>query len=416
MSAETYTVTGMTCASCVRHVEKALAGTAGVRSAAVNLATATAMVEGEVSFEALAAQVEEAGYGLERPAPDATVAGAEDDPAPARTRMIVALVLTAPMLLAMVPGLGLHLPGWLQAALSAPVVFWTGWGFFLRAGRQARHGQASMDTLIALGSGVAWIFAVVEWLGGAHHLSFETAAALVAFLLTGKYLESRAKSRATDALRELLALAPPTALRLDADGSVAEVPVADLQPGDHVRVLPGHAVPADGRVTVGQAEVDESMLTGEPLPVPKGPGDGLVAGTVVHGSMLELEVQAVGAQTQLARMAQLVAQAQGSKAPAQDLADRISAVFVPAILGLAVLTLAGWWIATGSLASAWRPAVTLLVIACPCALGLATPVAVMVGLGAAARKGVLVRDAAALEALGQATDLAFDKTGTLTEG
>jgi Cu+-exporting ATPase len=413
---ETYTVTGMTCASCVRHVEKALAATPGVQSASVNLATATATVEGEASFEALAAQVEEAGYGLGRPAPDATVAGAQDEPAPARTRMVVALALTAPMLLAMVPGLDLHLPGWLQAALSAPVVFWTGWGFFLRAGRQARHGQASMDTLIALGSGVAWVFAVVEWLGGAHHLSFETAAALVAFLLTGKYLESRAKSRATDALKELLALAPPTALRLGPDGTVIEVPVSDLRPGDQARVLPGHAVPADGRVTVGQAEVDESMLTGEPLPVPKGPGDGLVAGTVVHGSMLELEIQAVGAQTQLARMAQLVAQAQGSKAPAQDLADRISAVFVPAILGLAVLTLAGWWIATGSLASAWRPAVTLLVIACPCALGLATPVAVMVGLGAAARKGVLVRDAAALEALGQATDLAFDKTGTLTEG
>ncbi|WP_257307532.1 heavy metal translocating P-type ATPase [Geothrix campi] len=416
MSIETYTVTGMTCASCVRHVEKALSSTPGVRAATVNLATAMATVEGEARFETLAAQVEDAGYGLGRPQADQAVAPAEDDPAPARNRMIIALVLTAPLLLAMVPGLGIHLPGWLQALLSAPVVFWAGWGFFRRAARQARHGQASMDTLIALGSGVAWTFAVVEWLNGVHHLSFETAAALVAFLLAGKYLESRAKSKATDALKELLALAPPTALRLAEDGSVVEVPVADLRPGDRVRVLPGHAVPADGRVTVGQAEVDESMLTGEPLPVPKGPGEGLVAGTVVHGSALEMDIQAVGAQTQLARMAQLVAQAQGSKAPAQDLADRISAVFVPAILALALLTLAGWWLATGALASAWRPAVTLLVIACPCALGLATPVAVMVGLGSAARKGVLVRDAAALEALGQATDLAFDKTGTITEG
>lgn len=416
MSSETYTVAGMTCASCVRHVEKALTSTPGVRSASVNLATATATVEGDAAFETLAARVEEAGYGLGRPQPDQAVAQAEDDPAPARNRMIVALVLTAPLLLAMIPGLGLHLPGWLQALLSAPVVFWAGWGFFRRAARQARHGQASMDTLIALGAGVAWVFAVVEWLNGVHHLSFETAAALVAFLLTGKYLESRAKSKATDALKELLALAPPTALRLGADGSVTEVPVADLRPGDRVRVLPGHAVPADGRVTAGQAEVDESMLTGEPLPVPKGTGESLVAGTVVHGSALEMEIQAVGAQTQLARMAQLVAQAQGSKAPAQELADRISAVFVPTILALALLTLAGWWLATGSLAHAWRPAVTLLVIACPCALGLATPVAVMVGLGSAARKGVLVRDAAALEALGQATDLAFDKTGTITEG
>ncbi|WP_306590880.1 cation-translocating P-type ATPase [Geothrix sp. 21YS21S-4] len=411
MATRTYAVTGMTCASCVRHVERALAGTPGVRSASVNLATASATVEGEAPFEALAAEVEEAGYGLK----EAAASSAEEDPGPAR-RLAVAWVLTAPLLLSMVPGAGLHLPGWLQAALSAPVVFGAGWGFFRRAARQARHGQASMDSLIALGAGVAWGFAVVEWLNGAHHLSFETAAALVAFLLTGKYLEARAKSKATDALKELLALAPPTALRLAADGSAEEVPVAALRPGDRVRILPGHAVPADGRILAGRAEVDESMLTGEPLPVPKGVGEALVAGTVVHGSALEQEVLAVGAETQLARMAALVAEAQGSKAPAQDLADRISAVFVPAILLLALLTLTGWWIATGSLTQAWRPPVTLLVIACPCALGLATPVAVMVGIGAAARRGVLVRDAAALEALGQATDLAFDKTGTLTEG
>lgn len=416
MKTATYTITGMTCASCVRHVEKALTGTPGVASATVNLATSTATVEGEASFETLAAQVDEAGYGLGLPQGAAAVAQSVEDPGPARRRMVFALVLTAPLFVGMVPGLNHAVPGWLQAVLSAPVVFGAGWGFFRRATLQARHGQASMDTLIALGSGVAWVFAVAEWFQGAHHLSFETAAALVAFLLTGKYLETRAKARATDALQELLALAPPTALLLLDDGTTREVPVSELRPGDRVRVLPGHAVPADGRVIGGQAEVDESMLTGEPLPVPKGMGEPLVAGTVVHGSALEQEIRAVGADTQLARMAQLVAQAQGSKAPAQDLADRISAVFVPAILVLALVTLAAWWIGTGELAHAWRPAVTLLVIACPCALGLATPVAVMVGLGSAARKGVLVRDAAALEALGQATDLAFDKTGTLTEG
>jgi len=239
---------------------------------------------------------------------------------------------------------------------------------------------------------------------------------LVAFLLTGKYLEARAKTHATDALKALLTLAPPTALRIEADGTVLEVPVAVLVRGDRVRVLPGQSVPADGRVSSGQAEVDEAMLTGEPLPVAKGPGSALVAGTVVHGSALEMEVRAVGAATQLARMAAMVAEAQGSRAPAQDLADRISAVFVPAILVLALATFAGWWAWGGGFAQAWRPAVTLLVIACPCALGLATPVAVMVGIGAAAKQGVLVRDAAALEALGRATDLVFDKTGTLTEG
>lgn len=413
MGAQTYAVTGMTCASCVRHVEKALKATPGVSTASVNLATATVLVEGSAAFETLAAQVEDAGYGLVRPSPEAPQG---EDLAPARTRMLLALGLTAPMLAMMIPGLNLHLPGWVQLLLATPVVFGAGLGFFRRALRQAQHGQASMDTLIALGSGVAWAFALGEWWNGAHHLSFETAAALVAFLLTGKYLEARAKSKATDALKALLDLAPPTALRLQADGSVLEVPVAALHPGDQVRVLPGQAVPADGRIRLGQAEVDESMLTGEPLPVAKGPGDGLVAGAVVHGSALEMEIQAVGADTQLARMAAMVAEAQGSKAPAQDLADRISAVFVPVILLLAGVTFAGWWWLGGGWAQAWRPAVTLLVIACPCALGLATPVAVMVGIGSAARKGVLVRDAAALEALGQATDLVFDKTGTLTEG
>jgi Cu+-exporting ATPase len=413
VSQQTYTVTGMTCASCVRHVERALATTPGVIGAAVNLATATVTVDGTATFEALALQVEDAGYGLGRVEPESPVG---EDLKPARQRMIFALVLTAPMLATMIPGLGWHLPGWVQALLATPVVFGAGLGFFQRAGRQARHGQASMDTLIALGSGVAWGFAMGEWWHGAPHLSFETASALVAFLLTGKYLEARAKSRATDALKALLSLAPPTALRVEADGSVIEVPVSVMYPGNRARVLPGQAVPADGRVLSGQAEVDESMLTGEPLPVSKGPGNHLVAGTVVHGSALEMEILAVGADTQLAHMAAMVAQAQGSKAPAQDLADRISAVFVPVILVLAVATFAGWWWFGGGLSQAWRPAVTLLVIACPCALGLATPVAVMVGLGAAARKGVLVRDAAALEALGQATDLVFDKTGTLTEG
>ena len=415
MSQQTYAVSGMTCAACVRHVEKALLASEGVTAASVNLATSTARVDATASFEFLASQVEEAGYGLSRIEPE-TPMGEGEDLSPARWRMTFALVLTAPMLVSMIPGLGWQLPGWVQLLLATPVVFGAGWGFFKRALRQARHGEASMDTLIALGSGTAWAFALGEWWHGAHHLSFETASALVAFLLTGKYLEARAKSRATDALRELLSLAPPTALRLEADGSVREIPVSALVPGDRARVLPGQAVPADGRIVAGQAEADESMLTGEPLPVPKLVGDALVAGTVVHGSALEMEILAVGADTQLARMAAMVAQAQGSKAPAQDLADRISAVFVPVILVLAAGTFLGWWWLGGGWAQAWRPAVTLLVIACPCALGLATPVAVMVGLGEAARKGVLVRDAAALEALGQATDLVFDKTGTLTEG
>ena len=285
MDPQTYRISGMTCASCVRHVERALAGTPGVAAVTVNLATSTATVEGTAGFEALARQVEEAGYGLTAEAP-AAGGGEGDDLASARWGMVLALVLTAPLLLMMVPRAGWYLPGWAQALLATPVVFGAGRGFFVRAARQARHGQASMDTLVALGAGVAWAFAMVEWWRGAHHLSFETAAALVAFLLTGKYLEARAKAHATDALKALLSLAPPTALRLQADGTFLEVPVAALVPGDRVRVVPGQAVPADGKVVEGQAEVDESMLTGEPLPVSKGTGDALVAGTVVHGSAL----------------------------------------------------------------------------------------------------------------------------------
>lgn len=414
MSTETYSVSGMTCASCVRHVEKALLGTPGVTSAVVNLATASVKVEGTAPYDRLARQVAEAGYGLAKVVTAAPASLAEDL-RPARWRMVGALVLTSPLLAMMIPGLGWHLSGGVQALLATPVVFGAGLGFFQRAGRQLRHGQASMDTLIALGAAIAWAFAMVEWRRGAHVLSFEVAAAMVAFLLTGKFLEARAKAHASDALQALMSLAPPTALQVMADGSVREVPVAQLLPGDRARVLPGQAVPADGRMLAGAAEVDEAMLTGEPLPVPKLPGDALVAGSVVHGSMLEMEIRAVGADTQLAHMAAMVGEAQGSKAPVQDLADRISAVFVPSILLLALATFIGWWAMAG-LDSAWRPAVTLLVIACPCALGLATPVAVMVGIGAAARKGVLVRDVAALEALGKATDLVFDKTGTLTEG
>jgi len=238
----------------------------------------------------------------------------------------------------------------------------------------------------------------------------------VAFLLTGKYLEARAKHRATHSLETLLRLAPATALRLDADGSEQTVPTSELRPGDRLRVKPGSAVPVDGVVLAGRAELEEALLTGEPLPVPRGPGDRVIAGALVHGGALEMRAEATGQDTWLARLARQVAQAQGSRAPAQDLADRVSAVFVPAILVLAALTLAGWWWRTGALALAWRPAVTLLVIACPCALGLATPVAMAAALGTAARNGLLVRDAAAMEALARITDLAFDKTGTLTQG
>ena len=414
MTTRTFRVEGMTCASCVRRVEKALAAVPGVAAVAVNLATEEATVAAPGVAEAALAQALAAkGYRL---VPDQAPDPHAGSVRKAALRVGLAWSQTLPLMAGMVPGLHLHLPRPAQALLAALAAFGAGSGFFRRAAAQAWSGSTSMDTLIALGAAVTWGFGLHEGLQGSPHPPFETAASLVAFLLTGKWLEAKAKHRATGSLEALLKLAPATALRLGPDGAEAEVPTRLLQPGDRVRVRPGSAVPVDGVVLAGRAEVEEALLTGEPLPVPKGPGDPVIAGALVHGGALELRAGSTGQDTWLAQLARQVAQAQGSRAPAQDLADRVSAVFVPVILVLAALTLAAWWWHTGALALAWRPAVTLLVIACPCALGLATPVANAAALGTAARNGLLVRDAAAMEALARITDLAFDKTGTLTQG
>jgi len=414
MASQVYRIEGMTCAACVRRAEKALAGVPGVRAAKVNLATERATVEGAgIDPAALAAALEARGFRL-RPqgeALDPVREGRE-----ALVRLGVAWALTLPLMAAMLPGLHLHLSWTTQALLSAGAAFGAGWPFLRRAAAQARQREVSMDTLVAAGALVSWSFGVAEGLAGAPHPPFETAAGLVAFLLVGKLLEVRAKHRATGSVEALLRLAPATALRLEADGGVIEVAVADLAPGDRVRVRQGQAVPVDGAIEAGRADLEESLLTGEPLPVPRGPGERVRAGAIVHGGSLDLRVEAAGGATWLAQLAAQVEAAQASRAPAQTLADRVSAVFVPAILGLAVATLAGWWIATGQLGLAWRPAATVLVIACPCALGLATPVAMAAALGTAARSGLLVRDAGAMARLAEVTLLALDKTGTLTQG
>jgi len=411
----TFRVEGMTCASCLRRVEKALGSVEGVASVEVNLATEEARVvfgERPAPDDALAKALEARGY---RMAPEEKE---EEDPAAARgalARLALAWGCTLPLMAGMFSH-HLRLPWQVQALLAAVSAFGAGNAFFARALRQARSLETSMDTLIALGASVTWAFALREALQGSMHAPFEGAASLSAFLLTGKYLEARARHRATGSLEALVRLAPALAVRIGPDGTEEEVPTRFVQPGDRLRVRPGTACPVDGTVLAGRAEVEEALLTGEPLPVPKGPGDAVIAGTQVHGGALEIEATSTGRDTWLARLARQVAQAQGSKAPAQALADRVSAVFVPAILLLALLTLAGWWWHTGALSLAWRPAATLLVIACPCALGLATPVASAAALGTAAREGLLVRDASAMEALASATDLALDKTGTLTQG
>lgn len=414
MAGQVYRIEGMTCAACVRRVEKALAAVPGVREARVNLATARATVEGTALDPAvLAGALEARGYRL---VPQDEAEDPRQETRQALARLTVAWALTLPLMAAMLPGLHLHLPWGVQALLSAGAAFGAGWPFLRRAAGQAWQREVSMDTLVAAGALVSWAFGLAEGLAGAPHPPFETAAGLVSFLLVGKYLEVRARHRATGSVEALLRLAPATALRLAADGSTLEVPVADLRPGDRVRVRQGQAVPVDGVIESGRADLEESLLTGEPLPVAKGPGERVLAGAIVHGGSLDLRVEAAGGGTWLAQLAAQVEAAQASRAPAQALADRVSAVFVPVILGLALATLAVWWAATGHLALAWRPAATVLVIACPCALGLATPVAMAAALGTAARNGLLVRDAGAMARLAEVTRLGLDKTGTLTQG
>jgi Cu+-exporting ATPase len=414
MTTYVYQIEGMTCAACVRRVEKTLLGVPGVATAQVNLATERATIEGQGFTEAvLAKALQDRGFSLVQkgaaPAPELELRSA-------RWRMAAAWLLTLPLMAGMLPGLHLHLPWPLQAALSAGAAFGAGWPFLRRAAGQAWQREVSMDTLVAAGALVSWSFAIVESLAGSPHPPFETAAGLVAFLLVGKYLEVRARHRATGSVEALLRLAPARATRLAQGGTEEEISVAELVPGDRVRVRPGQAVPVDGSIESGQADLEESLLTGEPLPVSKEPGDLVLAGAIVHGGSLVIRVASTGGATWLARLAAQVEEAQASRAPAQALADRVSAVFVPVILGLAAATLVFWWLQSGTIAMAWRPAATVLVIACPCALGLATPVAMAAALGTAARQGLLVRDAGAMARLAEVTHLVLDKTGTLTQG
>jgi Cu+-exporting ATPase len=414
-------VGGMTCASCVGRVERALAAVPGVLAVQVNLATGRARLRvlAGTPEAALGAALARAGYRLAE-----ADRGTDADPGAARERrdLLLAALLTAPFLVGMA-GMALGrdwMPGgWWQAALATPVVFGLGARFW-RAGFAAlRAGSGNMDQLVAIGTGAAWGLSMVLLLrhGGdhAHALYFEAAAVVVFFVLAGRWLEARARRATGAAIAALLDLAPRTARRIE-DGAEHDVPAAALMVGDLVVVRPGERIPADGVVREGRSGVDESALTGESRAVEKEPGAAVSTGTIALDGRLVVDVRAVGNETVLARVAALVAAAQASRAPVQKLVDRVSAVFVPVVLGLAVLTLAGWLLAGAGVEQAVITAVSVLVIACPCALGLATPAAIMAGTGAAARAGILVRDMEAIERAQGVTLVAFDKTGTLTEG
>ncbi|MEE3502917.1 heavy metal translocating P-type ATPase [Acidiphilium acidophilum] len=424
----TLRIAGMTCASCVSRVERALGQVPGVLSVAVNLATEQARVvvlQGAVSVEQLAKAAQDAGY-------DAVPIDDRDDATETdrvrsrdrqeRRRVALAAALSAPLVAGMVlhlAGSRWMLPGWGQLILASIVQFGLGWRFYVAGWKAVRALSGNMDLLVALGTSAAWGLSLYELIatpsGQSPHLYFESSALLITFILFGKWLESRAKRQTASALRALMALRPDTA-RVRRGSAEIQLPMAQIVIGDIVVVRSGERIPVDGRIIEGSASVDQSMLTGESLPVDKMPGDPATGGTIDLDGLLIIETTAIGAETALAKIVRLVEGAQASKAPIQHLVDRVSAVFVPVVLVIAAATFIGWYAVTGDAVQAVLNAVAVLVIACPCSLGLATPTAIMAGTGVAARFGILIKDAEALEAAHAITTVAFDKTGTLTEG
>ncbi|PWF83330.1 heavy metal translocating P-type ATPase [Kocuria rosea] len=444
-------ITGMTCSSCVSRVEKKLGRLDGV-DASVNLAleTATVHVPAGVSDQQVVETVEKAGYGAvlknapggdDAGGPDgsdamARVAGREASslrsPESLRRRLLVAAALSLPVfVISMLPGFQFPHWGWVVAALSLPVVTWAAWPFHRSAAVNARHLTSTMDTLVSLGVSAAYLFSLWNLLrepgmtAGAmlghamdmsgHQLYFETGALVTAFLLLGRYLEARAKARSGEALRALLELGAKDAVVLR-DGVETSVPAEQLRPGDLVVVRPGEKIAADGVVVDGRSAVDTSLLTGESLPVEVEVGDTVTGATINTNGRLLVEATRVGADTTLAQMGRMVSRAQASKAPVARLADRISGVFVPVVLVIALATLAGWLLLTGDVNASFVAAVSVLVIACPCALGLATPTALLTGTGRGAQLGILIKGAEVLEDTRTVDTVVLDKTGTVTSG
>ena len=426
---------GMTCASCAARIESSLGGLPGVSTAAVNFATNRATVTYDPAVtgpDSFSAAVADLGYSVPDVEPDDPEADEVRDLVP---RLVVAVVLGIPVLLiSMVPGLQFSGWEWVAFALSTPIILWSAWPFHRATLVNLRHGATTMDTLVSLGTVAAYVWSAVAviFLGASDSMDsagmsmgalfgssgdgaqvyFETASAIVALLLLGKYFEARARGRSSHALRALLELGAKTARLENGD----EVPVASLRVGDRFVVRPGEKVATDGIVFDGASAVDVSMLTGEPVPVDVSPGDAVFGATLNTSGRLVVEATRVGNDTALAQIARLVEEAQGSKAPVQRLADRISAVFVPAVLVIAVVTFVAWLVLGNPADEAFTAAVAVLIIACPCALGLATPTAIMVGTGRAAQLGIVIKGGEVLEATQVVDAAVLDKTGTITAG
>jgi Cu+-exporting ATPase len=434
-------VTGMTCAACANRIERRLNKIDGVQ-ASVNYATETARVEFDPALVVptdLVAAVESIGYGAVLPEPAGAVAAPDEQPDthdPLLQRLVVAAVLGLPvLLLSMVPALQFRNWQWLAFALASPVATWAAWPFHRAAWKNLRHAEATMDTLVSLGVAAAYLWStyalfftsagdnamtmsmsLLGSVGGDHHLYLEVASTTVALILAGRWFESRSKRRAGSALRALLDRGAFEAVVIDTSGAERRVPAADLRVGDRFVVRPGERIATDGIVEEGTAGIDTSLVTGESVPREVAPGDAVTGATIDTNGRLVVRATRVGADTTLAQMARLVADAQSGKAPVQRLADRVAGVFVPVVVALAVTTLGFWFARTGSFSDAMGPAMAVLIIACPCALGLATPTALLVGTGRGAQMGVLIRGPEVLESTRAVDTVLLDKTGTITTG
>ena len=428
-----FPVTGLSCASCASNVENKLAGQPGVLSAAVNLASQIATVEylpSQLRPEDLKQSIVSIGYDL-----------IIDDSANAREelenlqqrkirslrkRTVYSLVLSVPLVVISMFFMDMPYANYIMWVIATPVVVWMGRSFFINGWKQLMHGSANMDTLVALSTGIAYLFSVFNTLfpefwhrRGIHaHVYFEAAGVVIALILVGKLLEEGAKANTSSALKKLIGLQPKTVIKVAADGSTKEFLISKVKTGDIILIKPGEKIPVDGLVTTGSSYVDESLITGEPVPVLKETGTAVFAGTINQKGSFQFRAEKVGADTLLSGIIRMVQEAQGSKAPVQKLVDRIARIFVPVVFGISLLTLALWILFGGenALIQGVMSMVTVLVIACPCALGLATPTAIMVGIGKGAENNILIRDAEALELAYKMNALVLDKTGTITEG
>ncbi len=421
-------VEGMTCASCVARIEKALTKVEGVLTVSVNLATESARaltVPGQVRLVQLVSAIQAEGYDAHLKE-EKTTAGPQPVNSHQGRLVVIAMLLATPLVMPMLLlpfGIQWMLPGWVQWLLATPVQFWLGAGFYRAAWKAIKARSGNMDLLVAIGTSAGYglsTFQVLQdgFLHGGHdggHFYFEASAVVIALVLLGKWLEGRAKRQTTAAIEAMQALRPDTARVRRLTGDV-DIPVQQVAVGDQVVVRAGERVPVDGVIVLGDTHLDESVLTGESLPVSKQVGDRVTGGAINQDGVVVIHADAVGRDATLSRIIALVEQAQSAKAPIQRLVDKVSAVFVPGVLLLASVTLMGWWSLTGDFQLALFNAIAVLVIACPCALGLATPTAIMAGTGVAARNGILIRDAQTLEQAYQVNAVAFDKTGTLTQG